>query len=38
MLDRGTFRKAIEDMMIKEYDENRKFINEVTFFSFMTPE
>ncbi|CAD8044669.1 unnamed protein product [Paramecium primaurelia] len=38
MLDRGTFRKAIEDMMIKEYDDNRKFINEVTFFSFMTPE
>jgi len=37
-LDRRTFRKSIEDMMIKEYDENRNFINEVSFFSFMTPE
>ncbi|CAD8129399.1 unnamed protein product [Paramecium sonneborni] len=35
MLDRGKFRKAVEDIMIKEYDENRKFINEVNFFSFL---
>lgn len=25
-------------MMMKEYDENRNFINEVSFFSFMTAE
>lgn len=35
-LDRKTFKRSIEEITMKEYDENRKFINEVTFFSFMT--
>ncbi|CAD8072813.1 unnamed protein product [Paramecium primaurelia] len=35
-LDRSTFKKTIEELMLKEYDENRKFIDEVPFFSFMT--
>jgi len=26
-LDRGTFKKTIEELMLKEYDENRKFID-----------
>ncbi|KAM3132197.1 hypothetical protein pb186bvf_015657 [Paramecium bursaria] len=37
-LDRKTFKRSIEEITMKEYDENRKFINEVTFFSFMTAE
>ena len=28
-LDRSTFKKTIEELMLKEYDENRKFIDEV---------
>lgn len=26
-LDRTTFKKSIEELMLKEYDENRKFID-----------
>ena len=37
-LDRGSFKKSVEDMMSKEYDDNRRFIETVTFFSFMTAE
>ena len=32
-IDRHTFRKAIEEMTAKEYEENRKFIDAVKFFS-----
>lgn len=35
-LERSTFKKSIEELMAKEYDENRKFIEQVPFFSFMT--
>jgi cGMP-dependent protein kinase len=28
-LDRVTFKKTIEEITLKEYDENRKFIDEV---------
>jgi len=31
-LDRSTFRKCIEELMHQEYDENRKFIDEVYIF------
>jgi cGMP-dependent protein kinase len=37
-IDRKTFRKAIEEMMTKEYDENRHFIENVKFFQTMTAE
>ncbi|CAD8075753.1 unnamed protein product [Paramecium primaurelia] len=37
-LERATFRKTIEEITLKEYDENRKFIDQVNFFSFMTSE
>ncbi|CAD8173016.1 unnamed protein product [Paramecium octaurelia] len=37
-LDHRTFKKTIEELMLKDYDENRKFIDEVPFFSFMTSE
>ena len=32
-IDRHTFRKAVEEMITKEYEENRKFIDAVKFFS-----
>jgi cGMP-dependent protein kinase len=32
-IDRNTFKKAIGEMITKEYDENRKFIEAVKFFS-----
>ncbi len=32
-IDRHTFRKAVEEMITKEYEENRKFIEAVRFFS-----
>jgi cAMP-binding proteins - catabolite gene activator and regulatory subunit of cAMP-dependent protein kinases len=32
-IDRHTFRKAIEEMITKEYEVNRKFIEAVKFFS-----
>lgn len=38
MLDRGTFKKTIEMMMAAEYEENRKFIEDVSFFKVMTSE
>nr|CAD79354.1 cGMP-dependent protein kinase [Paramecium tetraurelia] len=37
-LERATFKKTIEEITLKEYDENRKFIDQVQFFSFMTSE
>ncbi|CAK85311.1 unnamed protein product (macronuclear) [Paramecium tetraurelia] len=38
MLDGITFRKAVESMMKVGYEENRKFINKIEQFSFMTPQ
>lgn len=35
-IDRTTFRKAIEEMMTREYEENRQFIENVKFFGTMT--
>lgn len=35
-LERSTFKKSIEELMAREYDENRRFIEQVPFFSFMT--
>ena len=35
-IDRHTFRKAVEEMITKEYEENRKFIEAVRFFSNST--
>lgn len=32
-IDRHTFRKAVEEIITKEYEENRKFIDAVKFFS-----
>jgi len=32
-IDRHTFRKAVEEMITKEFEENRKFIEAVRFFS-----
>jgi len=37
-IDRHTFRKAVEEMITKEYEENRKFIEAVRFFNTMTNE
>jgi cGMP-dependent protein kinase len=31
-IDRRTFRKAVEEMVSKEYEENRKFIENIKFF------
>ena len=31
-IDRNTFRKAVEEMITKEYEENRKFMEVVRFF------
>jgi cGMP-dependent protein kinase len=31
-IDRDTFRKAVEEMITKEYEENRKFMEVVRFF------
>ncbi|CAD8175040.1 unnamed protein product [Paramecium pentaurelia] len=35
-IDRGTFRAAVEELVQKEYDENRKFIDSIKFFEWMT--
>jgi cGMP-dependent protein kinase len=32
-IDRNTFRKAIENLVFRAYEENRKFIENVKFFS-----
>ncbi len=32
-IDRHTFRKSVEEMMTKEFGENRRFIENVKFFS-----
>jgi len=37
-IDRNTFRKAVEELVAKEYDENRQFMESVTFFKSMTQE
>ena len=35
-IDRKTFRRGVEEIIIKEYQENRKFIDAVRFFSILT--
>ncbi|EGR32300.1 protein kinase domain protein [Ichthyophthirius multifiliis] len=37
-IDRNTFKKAIADVVQKEYQENRAFIDKITFFDKMTSE
>jgi len=37
-IDRVTFRNVVEDLITKEYSENRKFIDAVAFFNTMTSE
>ena len=32
-IDRSTFKRVVEDIVHKEFDENRKFIEETKFFS-----
>lgn len=32
-IDRGAFRKAVEEIVQSEFEENRKFIEKVKFFS-----
>lgn len=35
-IDRATFRAAVEELVQKEYDDNRKFIDSIKFFEWMT--
>lgn len=37
-IDRNTFRKAVEEIITKEYEENRKFMEVVRFFHDLTNE
>lgn len=37
-IDRSTFRKSVEDMVMRDFTTNRKFMEQVTFFNFMNPE
>jgi len=37
-IDRNTFRRAVEEMITKEYEENRKFMEVVRFFHNLTNE
>jgi len=37
-IDRSTFRNAVEELVQKEFTENRKFIDSIKFFEWMTPE
>ena len=37
-IDRNNFRKAVEEMITKEYEENRKFMEVVRFFHDLTNE
>ena len=37
-IDRQTFRKAVEEMITKEYEDNRKFLDYVRFFQNLTNE
>ncbi|KAL4510050.1 hypothetical protein ABPG72_010243 [Tetrahymena utriculariae] len=36
MIERNTFRKAVEEMITQEYQQNRKFIEKITFFQNLT--
>ncbi|CAD8196555.1 unnamed protein product [Paramecium pentaurelia] len=38
VLERKKFRKAVEDIQQKAYETNRKFLDQVKFFDFMTEE
>lgn len=35
-IDRGRFRRAIEELALKDFSENRKFIDSIKFFDVMT--
>jgi cGMP-dependent protein kinase len=35
-IDRNTFRKAVEEIIIQEYEENKKFMENVRFFSCLS--
>lgn len=37
-IDRNTYRKAVEEIITKEYEDNRKFLDAVKFFDSMTIE
>lgn len=37
-IDRGTFRKTVEELVQKELPTNRGFMESVSFFNFMNPE
>ena len=37
-IDRNSFRRAVEEMITKEYEENRKFMEVVRFFHNLTNE
>lgn len=37
-IDRNSFRKVIEELSLKDYEENRKFIQNVKFFDSLTEE
>lgn len=37
-IDRNTFRKAVEEMVAKEYDLNRTFIDDIAFFRIKNKE
>lgn len=38
VIDRLTFRQAVEEMIIREYTENKKCFESVRFFSNLTPD
>jgi cGMP-dependent protein kinase len=35
-IDRGRFRKAVEELAVKDFSENRKFIDSIQFFDVMS--
>lgn len=35
-IDRNTFRKAVEEIIIKEYEENKAFMESIRFFRYLT--
>jgi len=34
-IERGTFRRAVEELALKDFSENRKFIDQIKFFDVM---
>ena len=37
-IDRDSFRKAVDEMITKEYEENRKYMENIRFFQGLTNE